>query len=222
MTTHYLTRRFWLSYWHFLKSNWQWRVENGIHLGLGLVGLVSIGIGLSQLFSNQSQEVQCLPNQQALAQLPSLGEVFIDISGAVVNPGVYSLKLGQRWADGVERAGGFSDQADLEVVSQKLNLAQAVSDGDKIIIPFKPLFNDNLSKTTTSTPKEAASSAQSESVKISINSASLDELDSLPGIGPKRAADIVAARPFSQITDLYEKEIISESVFNEIKNSIDL
>jgi len=133
------------------------------------------------------------------------GELSTDIRvyvvGAVEAPGVYPLEDGSRWVDAVAAAGGASDEADLTAI----NLSRHARDEDHIVVPA-------IGQTSV-----AGSSAEP---LVSINTASQSVLESLPGIGEVRAGAIIQSRtvdgPFGAVEDLLSREIVPESVFEEI------
>lgn len=143
---------------------------------------------------------------------PSL-DVVVDVSGAVANPGVYKFPQGSRISDAIKSAGDvLADKVDKAALSKNINLAQIVQDGAKIYIPFE----GDSSKVYYS--KDVASE---EGSVLNINTASEGDLDSkLAGIGPVFAQKIVAGRPYSRIEELYERNIISKSVFEKIKEYV--
>jgi len=143
----------------------------------------------------------------------SLLNIYVDVAGAVKNPGVYSLEYTQRLASAIEKAGGFSSKADKVFVSQTLNLAKVIEDGEKIYIPFEGEIKNSESK---------IQNPEFSHLSISVNNGSLEELDSLPGIGEKRAEDIIAGRPYSQIKDLLDKDILTETIYQDIEADISL
>ena len=119
--------------------------------------------------------------------------IVVHVVGAVRRPGVYQLDPGARVVDAVETAGGPSPEAVLEAI----NLAATVSDGQRIRVPT---VDDPL-------PVDGSVSAPSgESAVVDINSADVDQLDALPGVGPALAAAIVGHRErhgaFESIDDL--------------------
>lgn len=151
--------------------------------------------------NNSTEEV--LSESIAASPIPSL---MVDISGAVNNPGVYSLEEGGRVKDIVDQAGGFSEEADLEYVSKYINLAQTLSDGDKIYIPKKG---------------EQLSAPVSQPLgKINLNTATQAELETLSGIGPTYAQRIIKARPFKSIEEIMKVSGIGTKLFNRIKDKI--
>jgi len=128
-------------------------------------------------------------------------EIWVDVGGAVENPGVYKLASDARVNDALVAAGGLSQRADRDWVARYLNLAQAVIDGAKIYIPNQG---------------ESISSINS----ININTATAQELDSLWGVGEKRAEDIIKNRPYSSIDELITKAGIPENVLKKIRTSL--
>jgi competence protein ComEA len=119
--------------------------------------------------------------------------VVIFISGAVQTPGVYELPSGARAADAVERAGGFTAEANAVAI----NLAAILRDGDQLHVPT--LAEDPSIPAPGLTNQESPSGVGG---LININTATLEELDRLPGIGPTRAQEIIANRPYVSVDDL--------------------
>jgi competence protein ComEA len=123
----------------------------------------------------------------------------VHVAGAVVAPGVYQLPPGSRVADAIAAAGGASATADVDV----LNLAAPVADGDRIGVP---LAGSGVPAAAGHLHAGTAQSAAGGSAPVNINSASAEQLDELPGIGPATAAAIVSHReqhgPFASVDDL--------------------
>ena len=109
------------------------------------------------------------------------GEIVVDVSGAVAQPGVYRLRATARVSDAVERAGGPAPEADLTA----LNFAARLNDGDKLVVP---------SRSDSPQSAEKAPPVGAFARRISLNQATSVELQSLPGIGPVYADRIVAYR----------------------------
>lgn len=139
-----------------------------------------------------------------------VGRRLVHISGEIKNPGVYEFKEDMRLAEIIELAGGLTENADKQFVSEKLNLAQKLKDEQKIYIPSVALSNNN----------NKSINASNISNLININTASLDELDRLPGIGPATAQKIIDARPFESIEELLDVSGIGEAKYNDIVNLI--
>jgi competence protein ComEA len=108
------------------------------------------------------------------------GDVVVDVTGAVSRPGVYRLPAGARVTDAVERAGGATGGAMLEAI----NLAARLADGQQVVVPEKAPGGAAV----------AASGTASEEGPISLGTATVEQLDTIDGIGPVTAQDIVAFR----------------------------
>ena len=102
----------------------------------------------------------------------------------------------------------------LFVVSQQLNLARQVADGEQIHVPAYDEIVVNEAGSETKKQEKASAGL------ISINSASAKELETLAGIGEKRANDIMGSRPYTTIDELVTKGVIGQTVFDEIKTKI--
>lgn len=121
-------------------------------------------------------------------------EVVVHVVGAVREPGLYRLKDGQRVADALDLAGGATGRADLSLV----NLAAPVADGTQVVVPVRP---DGGAGGGASAAGAAAASGP-----VHLNSATAEQLDALPGIGPVTAQKIVDWRQahgaFASVDDL--------------------
>lgn len=135
--------------------------------------------------------------------------VMAHISGAINREGVYELKYGDRVLDLIKLAGGVKANADLD----SINLAEIVKDGQKLCVPYREYQNTRLSD-------GRISEDQSIRKKININTASLEELDELPGVGPSMAKKIMEARPFRKIEDITKIPRFGKSKFEKIKSRI--
>lgn len=154
--------------------------------------------------------------------------VVVDIAGAVKKPGIYRLKQNARLNDLILLAGGFlPTEADKKYIAQELNLAIKLADGEKYYIPY---WQDNIENAeasqivTTSKTQQPTLSADKHQVveKISLNNASSSELETLSGIGKVRSQAIISHRPYRSLIDLVNKKIISEKLFNQLKEEIKL
>jgi competence protein ComEA len=106
--------------------------------------------------------------------------LFVNVVGAVRRPGLYRLKDGSRVADAVTRAGGPTPKAQIEL----LNLAARIADGEQIVVPRRGLAN----------PSPAVSGGAAAPGPVHLNSATLEQLDALPGVGPVTAQKILDYR----------------------------
>jgi competence protein ComEA len=180
---------------------------------LSFVGIVLIlgGVFSSGILNKPKAAAVSFP-KKSIVSTTSPQEVKVDISGALINPGVYSLPLNSRVEDAVKAAGGFSEKANSEFISKSLNLSQKVSDGMKIYVPSE----GEAAITVSGGSSVAGVSTQ----MIDLNSASESDLDGLPGVGPVTAQKIIDGRPYSAVEDLQTKKIVSASVFEKIKDKI--
>jgi competence protein ComEA len=112
-------------------------------------------------------------------------EVVVDVVGAVRRPGLYRLPQGGRVADALGRAGGATRRADLALV----NLAAPLADGEQVVVPVRGQGAPAGAAAAGSGASGAASSGP-----VHLNTATADQLDSLPGIGPVTAQKILDYR----------------------------
>ena len=113
------------------------------------------------------------------------GDVVVDVAGAVGRPGVYRLPAGSRVDDAVERAGGPTPKAEAE----SINLAARLSDGQQIVVPSRATSPAGVASGSAS----GATSAESTG-PISLGTATVEQLDTIDGIGPVTAQDIIDFR----------------------------
>lgn len=155
--------------------------------------------------------------------------VFIDVSGAVKKPGLYKLNQGSRLKEAVDKAGGLNEQVDTVFFQRNFNLAQIINDQEKIYIPTVEEVNLGLVEgkiityqTVNLTENKINNSTTEENDLININSASAEELDQLPGVGPVTAQKIIDNRPYQSLEELLNKKVVNKSVYEKIKNQISL
>ena len=156
------------------------------------------------------------PDESATAQ-PS-AEIIVDVQGAVTRPGLLSLAGGSRVGDAIAAAGGYSSSVDVSAASQTLNLAARLADGDQVRVPI-------LGQPAPSgVPAGAGAGAESPGGgQINVNTASAEQLDTLPGIGPVTAAKIIDAReqaPFATVDELLSRVAVGAATFDKIRDLI--
>jgi competence protein ComEA len=179
-----------------------------------LAGFIVVGVllGVGVLFL-----VTRPPRGEPIALLPppTASPVTVYVSGSVINAGMYSLPVGSRVNDAIQAAGGFSDQANTSAI----NLAKVLEDGEQIAVP---VLNDASVNNGDSSP--ISPNVNLSVALININTATLEELDTLPGIGPITSQDIIDYRkangPFSSIEAIMDVPGIGQAKFDKIKELI--
>jgi competence protein ComEA len=153
--------------------------------------------------------------------------IYVQVCGAVANPGVYGLSEGARVFEAVELAGGLLEDAAPDAVNQ----AQKVSDGELIRIPTKAEWEEiceaggdaSVMGDAISIPGED-SKAESSDGLIDLNTADAALLMTLPGIGESKAESIVRYRetngPFTRVEDVKNVSGIKDGLFQKIKDKI--
>lgn len=156
-------------------------------------------------------------------------KIFVQVAGAVRRPGVYQVAVGARVFEVVLEAGGFTDDADQEALA----LAAQVSDGCTVYV-------SRLGESTAGEVRAPVQSSEgilgaaasgsstggSSTGPVLLNSATLDQLDSLPGIGPSLAQQIVTYRetqgPFTSVDQLNEVPGIGPAKLEQLRPMVDL
>jgi competence protein ComEA len=158
--------------------------------------------------------------------------IYVDLKGAIENPNVYKLLKGSRTIDLINEAGGLLNNANTRFI----NLSKELKDGDAIVI----YTNEEIEEAKKSNIIYVETPCICEEVKndacyndtinsnnnsiININTATLEELMTLTGIGEAKAKSIIEYRenngPFSKIEDIINVKGISETIFNNIKENI--
>lgn len=179
-------------------------------LVVGLVGLVLLIGGLVSSGLLQKTFIK-KPQYPASTSVQNPLMVAVDVSGAVVNPGVYQLPNGARVEEAIRAAGGVTESADLNYLSKSMNLAQKIVDGMKVYIPRAR---------ETGPSGQPVLGIQTQDSLININSASVSELDKLPGVGPVTAQNIIDKRPYSEVSELLSKKAVSKAVYEKIKGLV--
>jgi len=171
-------------------------------------------------FSASSGETS-QPKTVTSASKTESDKIFVDIKGAIRKEGVYELTSGSRVTDVVKLAGGFTDDAD----KKSVNLAEKVADEAVIYVA-----RVGEEVTPASTPSQAKNTATSgaqqdaDSAQINLNTATLEELQTISGIGAKRAQDIIDYRDnnggFSSVDDLKNVSGIGEKTLEKLKAEV--
>ncbi|OFI07204.1 ComE operon protein 1 [Clostridium acetireducens DSM 10703] len=139
--------------------------------------------------------------------------ITVYINGQVKSPGVYALKDGSRVKDLIEKSGGFTENAD----NLKINLAKKLKDEEYVYVD---------DKNSSSKSRSSISPNSKDEIVVNINSASKEELKTIPGIGDVTAQKIIDYREkngdFSSIEDIKKIDRIGEKTFQKIKDKIDI
>lgn len=181
--------------------------------GAGLIFLVT---GLIQLGHPQEQSDALLPKDNTASATRTT--VAVDVEGAVLRPGVYTLSPGSRLKDALIAAGGLSEDADRQLIAKQLNMAVKVTDGAKVYIPK---IGDSASGSSGGTgTADTGQTLGATTGLININTATAESLDNLPGVGQVTAQKIINARPYGSVEELLSKKVVSNSVYQKIKEKI--
>lgn len=161
---------------------------------LGL--LLAVGVAIVALRLRGREPVQVILPPPAAPQ----GEVRVHVTGAVASPGVYTLSADARVEDALRAAGGATADADLEQV----NLAARLRDSQQVVVPVRQ-------------PAAEAPGGP----RVNLNTASLDELRGVPGIGDVRARRIIQSReqdgPYQETVDLLERRILTPAIYERVR-----
>lgn len=218
-------------------QNW-WRKIKTWQLVVGVCGIVLLGIAVFLLVIQQEKEdkellietlsttevtVDTKKEQEQANNESKSTKIYVDISGAVKQPGVYQLPEGSRLFDLLKQAGGLTEDAAIQTVNQ----AMIIQDQQKIIIltqdQAQSLDTENINNNGHLEEKSDEKSSK-EAGKININQADLTQLQQLSGIGEKKAQAIIDYRnengSFKTIEDLAKVTGIGEKTVEKLRDSI--
>ena len=201
--------------WKEKWESWSLTVKGAV---IGGVLLLLVGVG--GLFSKKEEAVEevAVVETTALAEKTEVSTtqetvIFVDIKGEVKKPGVYQMKVGDRVKDALDAAGGLTAEAD----SQKVNLAQRVEDQMVIVVP-------KVGEEAEAIPAGATSKEASKEGKVNINTATVEELKTLKGVGEKKAEAIIEYRKkngsFQTKEDLMKVRGIGKKLFESFQERI--
>jgi competence protein ComEA len=163
-------------------------------LGAGLL-IAALFVGGRFFVGSGTATVERSPPAAGEIEAAPPARLVVHVVGAVRRPGLYRLDHGSRIADAVRRAGGATRRADLSLV----NLAAQVSDGTQVVVPARVAVKDGPAG-------EAGEATAAAAGPVHLNTATIEQLDALPGIGPVTAQKIIDYREqhgaFSSIDDL--------------------
>ena len=202
---------------------------------LVILVIVVGSIYLLYLYFDKEKEVVVedkvlIKKDEVIEDIP--GDCFFDIKGEVVSPGVYSIECDKRVIDAIDKSGGLTKNSDTSV----LNLSKKIEDGMVIIVYSKKEVSNYLKTFEEESKKNSICSSSnvvngacidnnnvSNSNLVNINTASLNELMTLSGVGESKAKNIISYRentPFKTIEDILNVDGIGESIYVKIKENI--
>jgi len=201
--------------WKEKWESWSLAVKGAV-----VGGILLILVGVGGLFSKKEESVEEteVVVTTVLAEKTEVSTtqetvIFVDVKGAVKNPGVYHMKVGDRVKDALEAAGGLTEEAD----SQKVNLAKRLEDQMVIVVP-------KVGEEAEEIPAGETRKEATKEGKVNINTATVEELKTLKGVGEKKAEAIIEYRKkngsFQTKEDLMKVRGIGKKLFESFQERI--
>ena len=201
--------------WKEKWESWSLAIKSAV---IGGVLLLLVGVGgllpkKEEAVEESEAVVTTVLAEKTEESTPLEAVIFVDIKGAVKKPGVYQMKAGDRVKDAIDAAGGLTAEAD----SQKVNLAQRVEDQMVIVVP-------KVGEEAEAIPAGVTSKETSKEGKVNINTATVEELKTLKGVGEKKAEAIIEYRKkngsFKTKEDLMKVRGIGKKLFESFEERI--
>ena len=221
--------------------------EYKILIGLSLIGLIIAGFFMINGQSSRRSNVAELAQETVTSSEAELEEIStgtkknsqkekaepqtssseesefltVDVKGAVKNPGIYQLKKTSRINDAIQKAGGLTTDAD----SKSINLAQKLTDE---AVVYVATMGENAASVSSNTGQSSTSGtsevASQKGNKVNLNTADLSELQTISGIGQKRAQDILEYREangkFNSVDDLKNVSGVGAKTLEKLKEYV--
>lgn len=194
--------------------------------GASMVILITLLVGIYLMVNKEAQVDTTMWEETSLTTTAEVATdatkeraetmIYVDIKGAVKVPGIYQLKNQQRIWDALALAGGVSEEAD----TAQVNYAQKVKDQMIIYVPKK---GESVAQ-SLETLQESAPAQQNQEEKINVNTATEAELQTISGIGAKKAQEIIRFRdeqgPFKTVEELKNVPGIGEKTVERLKDML--
>lgn len=194
--------------------------------GASMVILITLLVGIYLMVNKKAQVDTTMWEETSLTTTAEVATdatkertetmIYVDIKGAVKVPGIYQLKNQQRIWDALALAGGVSEEAD----TAQVNYAQKVKDQMIIYVPKK---GESVAQ-SLETLQESAPAQQNQEEKINLNTATEAELQTISGIGAKKAQEIIRFRdeqgPFKTVEELKNVPGIGEKTVERLKDML--
>jgi competence protein ComEA len=196
---------------------------SALQLMLAAAAILAIGslalLAFIQIKPGGQVDLIAGPSGTALPKVAgSQAVVVVQVAGAVLKPGVYTLPAGSRVGDAIQAAGGYSADVDPRAAETKLNLAAKLQDAQLIAVPRK---GDTAAQSGSN--GAAATRGSAAPGPVNLNTATATQLDALPGIGPATAAKIIASReelPFTAIDDLVTRKLVTAATLAKFRGQV--
>lgn len=189
---------------------------------IAVIGFLLLSAPLSTVALPDGGEQIPLGSVQTGGAIGPAGPV-VEMSGAVVHPGVYRLASGARVADAITAAGGYSPRVDAGRADRELDLARPVRDGEEIRVPSRDDPSPYPPPAGGSGTGAGGGGSGGAGGPIDLNTATAAQLDTLPGIGPATAAKIIASRdeqPFRSVGDLKTRKLVGAATFEKLRELV--
>lgn len=165
-------------------------------------------------------EAFALPSAGAVsvASPAASSSVVVDVQGGVAEPGIRELPAGSRVADAIAAAGGYASDADLEAAAGSINLAQPLVDGGQVRVPR--IGDAVVAAEPGAGGGEPGAGEPGGGGVVNLNTATPEQLEALPGIGPVTVQKIVAARqeaPFASLEDAVQRGVLNRGQLEDLQ-----
>ena len=172
---------------------------------------------ISMLQQEESEVINTNETQESTDKLQE-EYIYVHVCGEVNSPNVYRLKAGSRVYEAIELAGGMTSEG----VQEGLNMASVLQDGQQIIVYSK----EDIDSGNVNSIQSNVSGGEEQFSKVNINTATMEQLMTLPGIGEAKAKAIIDYRTehgqFKDITEIMNISGIKEAAFGKIKDFIQI